>query len=296
MKIIHSGFEYINNTDPLTITIGNFDGIHIGHQELLKYVTQFKDTKHALMTFDPHPAQILRKKEFKLLLQKIDKIKLLEAYKLDYLFVIIFNESFSQLTVKKFIDFLKRINVQRIVLGRDARFAYRGEGSILDLKKHFKIVTLDDTLYNNTRVSTTYVKDLLSQGDIETVKRLLNRSYSVNGVVVHGNSIGKQLGYPTANIDFSSYYLPKNGVYYVKVLIDGVSYDGMANIGNNPTINYTFERKLEINILDFDKNIYGKNVEIIFHHYLREEIKFDSKNELTKQLKQDEAIIRTLLI
>lgn len=292
MKIIHASHRYIKNTEPLTLTMGNFDGLHLGHQKLIERVLEYPDTKKAILTFDPHPSSILRKQPFNTLMQKTDKIDLLSQYPLDYLFFIQFNHEFSQLKVPEFIEFLKSLRVKRIVIGRDARFAYRGEGTVADLKKYFIVVTVDDVLYNHTRVSTTYVKDLLANGELGTVSKLLGRYHQIKGNVVHGNSVGKQLGFPTANIDYQNYYLPKIGTYYVKLLIDGIWYQGMANIGNNPTLNYSVEKRFEIYILDFDRDIYGKELEIIFLYYLRPEMKFNSKFELINQLKKDEESIR----
>ena len=215
---------------------------------------------------------------------------------MDYVFVVDFDIPFSELTVEQFIEFLRRINVKRLVIGRDARFAYRGEGTIQDLKKYFYVDVLDDLVYNHTRVSTTYIKDFLSSGDLGSARKLLNRHYDIKGIVVHGNKIGHKLGFPTANIDYGTYYLPKSGVYYVKVQVDGKWYHAMANIGNNPTLNFSFEKRLEINILDFDQDIYGKKLDIIFMHYIRQELKFKNKKELIDQLKKDENSIRKLTI
>lgn len=296
MKIISSPYHLIENKDPITITMGNFDGLHLGHQQLIERVLTYEDTKHGVLTFDPHPSSVLRKQMFRTLTQKDDKIDLFSRYPMDYVFVVDFDIPFSELTVEQFIEFLRRINVKRLVIGRDARFAYRGEGTIQDLKKYFYVDVLDDLVYNHTRVSTTYIKDFLSSGDLGSARKLLNRHYDIKGIVVHGNKIGHKLGFPTANIDYGTYYLPKSGVYYVKVQVDGKWYHAMANIGNNPTLNFSFEKRLEINILDFDQDIYGKKLDIIFMHYIRQELKFKNKKELIDQLKKDENSIRKLTI
>jgi len=219
----------------------------------------------------------------------------LKAYDLDYLFIVKFNEEFSKFSIMDFIMFLKKLNVKRIVLGRDARFAYRGQGTISDLKKYFFVYVLDDLLYNQTRVSTTYIKDYLRQGQLDDARKLLGQHYQISGFVTYGNQIGKQLGFPTANIDYGKYLLPKNGVYYVRILIDGKDFPGVANIGYNPTLNYSQTKKLEIFILDFQGNIYKKDVHVQFMYYIREEKKFDSRDELIHQIKQDEILVRKLL-
>ncbi|MGE4320346.1 MAG: bifunctional riboflavin kinase/FAD synthetase [Acholeplasmataceae bacterium] len=295
MKIIFDEYQNMNNKDQLTITLGNFDGVHIGHQRLIDRVLSYSDTKHAVLTFDPHPASVLRRQNFSTLTQKNDKVTFLRKYPLDYIFIVKFTEDFSKLSVSDFIMFLKKLNVKRVILGRDARFAYRGQGSSEDLKKYFFVDVLDDLLYNQMRVSTTYVKDFLRQGQLDLARKLLNKHYEIHGKVVYGNQIGKQLGFPTANIDYGNYFLPKNGVYYVNITIDHKTYPGIANIGYNPTLNYSQTKKLEVFILDFEGSIYKKAVTVEFLYYLREEQKFKDRDALIHQIKEDEAQVRRLL-
>lgn len=294
MIIINQTYENINVNEPITITIGNFDGLHMGHQQLIEKTKSFHDTKHAVLTFDPHPLSVVRNQPIKTLTQKKDKINLFDQYHLDYAIIVDFTPNFSNLSIDDFMSFLKHINVKRVVVGRDARFGHRGEGSVEDLKKHFEVVVVDDLIYHNTRVSTTYVKDLLTDGNLDAARNLLNRNYRLFGEIVHGNKVGHKLGFPTANIDYDHYFLPKNGVYYVYVWIDVKKYIAMANIGYNPTVNFTTERRLEVYILDFNQDIYGKTIELEFITYLRPEIKFKSRKDLIDQLKHDEEAIRTL--
>lgn len=295
MKIIFDEYQNMNNKDQLTITLGNFDGVHIGHQRLIDRVLSYSDTKHAVLTFDPHPASVLRRQNFSTLTQKNDKVTFLRKYPLDYIFIVKFTEDFSKLSVSDFIMFLKNLNVKRVILGRDARFAFRGQGSSEDLKKYFFVDVLDDLLYNQMRVSTTYIKDFLRQGQLDLARKLLNKHYEIHGNVVYGNQIGKQLGFPTANIDYGNYFLPKNGVYYVHITIDQKTYPGIANIGYNPTLNYSQTKKLEVFILDFEGSIYKKAVTVEFLYYLREEQKFKDRDALIHQIKEDEEQVRRLL-
>ncbi len=296
MKIISTTYNKITNTEPITLTMGNFDGLHLGHQQLIERVLSYRDTKHAILTFDPHPSSVLRKQPFRTLTQKNDKIELFSRFELDYAFIIKFDMEFSKLTINEFIAFLKKLSVKRMVIGRDARFAYRGEGTIQDLKKHFMVDIVDDMLYNHTRVSTTYIKDFIATGDLSSARKLLNRHYHIKGKVVHGNKVGHKLGFPTANVDYGNYFLPKTGVYYVRVRLDEKWHHGMANIGNNPTLNYSIDKRLEIYILDFNQEIYGKEIEIAFFHYMRQEMKFKDKKELIDQLKKDELAVRKLIL
>jgi len=294
MKVIYEDYKNIRNDEQITLTLGNFDGFHLGHQRLVKRVLSYNDTKSAVMTFDPHPSQVLRRQNFYILSKKEDKIKYIGTLPIDYLFIVKFNEEVSKLSVDEFIKFLKGLNVKRIVVGRDARFAYRGQGTIQDLKKHFFVDVLDDYLYDQMRVSTTYIKDFIRQGDLEETKKLLNKPYQITGNVVHGNQIGKKLGFPTANVDYGNYLLPRIGVYGVHITIDKKTYLGIANVGFNPTLNYSQTKKLEVFILDFKDNIYDKEVKVIFDMYIREEQKFKNKEELIQQISVDEAKVRSL--
>lgn len=296
MKIFYDEYTKIKNKKELTLTMGNFDGVHLGHQQLINRVLSYEDTERAILTFDPHPSSVLRNVPFRTLMQKKDKIEIFSQYPLDYAFIVQFDETFSKLSVDQFIRFLKNLSVKRLVIGRDARFAYRGQGTIEDLKKHFIVDVLKDLVYLNTRVSTTYIKDFLDQGDLKSAKALLNRNYQISGLVVHGHKIGRGIGFPTANIDFDNYYLPRMGVYYVKVLIDDQWYDAMANIGNNPTINYSYAKRLEIYILDFSEDIYQQKLVVEFLKYIRPEYRFVSKESLVEQLEKDKQVVNELAI
>lgn len=295
MKVIYDDYKEIKNQKQLTITLGNFDGFHIGHQRLVERVMSYDDTAHAVMTFDPHPSEVLGRQNFYVLSKREDKEKYIASFDLDFLFIVKFTQELSKLSVDQFINFLKSINVKRIVVGKDARFAYRGQGTINDLKKYFFVDVLDDYLYEQMRVSTTYIKDFIRQGELMEARKLLNKPYEISGNVVYGNQIGKDLGFPTANIDYENYLLPKTGVYFVQLIIDGAKYPGIANIGYNPTLNYSQTKKLEVFILDFHGDIYHKDVRVTFEYYIRDEKKFNSRDELIRQIKKDETEARKLM-
>lgn len=295
MKVIYDDYKEIKNQKQLTITLGNFDGFHIGHQRLVERVMSYDDTAHAVMTFDPHPSEVLGRQNFYVLSKREDKEKYIASFNLDFLFIVKFTQELSKLSVDQFINFLKSINVKRIVVGKDARFAYRGQGTINDLKKYFFVDVLDDYLYEQMRVSTTYIKDFIRQGELMEARKLLNKPYEISGNVVYGNQIGKDLGFPTANIDYENYLLPKTGVYFVQLIIDGAKYPGIANIGYNPTLNYSQTKKLEVFILDFHGDIYHKDVRVTFEYYIRDEKKFNSRDELIRQIKKDETEARKLM-
>ncbi|WP_162164026.1 bifunctional riboflavin kinase/FAD synthetase [Acholeplasma hippikon] len=287
MKLFHDNYQNITNNEPLTLAIGNFDGVHIGHQNIMKMTKKYKDTKSAAMTFSPHPVSVITKTVIPTLMDDHDKANFLEKMGMDYFFIINFTPDFSKLSVDDFINFLKKINVKRLVIGRDFKFAYRGQGNVTDLEKHFEVDLVEDLLYKNTRVSTTYIKQLLDQANISLASKLLNRTYNIHGEVVHGDKVGRLIGFPTANIDYKNYYLPKVGIYAVKVLIDGKMFLGCANLGHNPTLNYSSSKRLEVFIIDYDGDLYQKEITIYFEHYLRDEVKFDNLDALIDQIKKD---------
>lgn len=277
----------IPKLDKNCCTIGAFDGIHLGHIELINKTKEF-NMKSLVITFDN-----LLKKNYKLLTAK-QKEELIRELGVDYLLILNY-QSFQKVFFTEFIQMLKKLNVKNIVCGLDFRFGYKREGDIIDLKKHFKVHILDYTTYNETRISTSIIKELIMDGEIEYASKLIGREYKIIGEVIHGSKVGRKLGYPTANIDYSVYLLPKNGVYLTKVKYKDQYYIGMTNIGHNPTINEQKERRLEVHILDFDEEIYGEQLEITFVKFIRDEIKFNEKDELINKLKEDYDICKSHL-
>lgn len=292
--IIHN--KTFHHDTKLTIAIGNFDGVHRGHQKLIEKAKSYQDTDSALLTFDPHPISVLTKHTVDVLTSIKLKLKLLMDFNIDHIFVKKFSLDFASLSIREFIIFLKSLNVIRVIIGRDFHFSSKGSGSAQDLMHDFEVVVIPDELDEHLRISSSYIRSLLQEGQIHKASELLTRPYLLEGEVVHGNKVGRLLGFPTANIDTGAFILPKNGIYYVKVIIDDISYEGMANIGNNPTINFTDKRKLEVNILDFSGDLYQKHMYVSFIEYLRPELKFDSKEELIEQMKIDEKNVRNRLL
>lgn len=292
MKLIINNYKNIKNTEPLTITIGNFDGVHLAHQTLIKKLNDYKDTKSGLVTFDPHPLKLFKVPNYQKLMNLNDKIKIISEFDLDYVFIVKFNEEFSKLSVNEFIGFLKQINVKRVIIGSDFRFAYKKLGTIKDLKAHFEVVVIDDLLTNNKLISTTHIKELIYNAKLDQAKALLTRNYFMSTTVISGSNIGSKLGFPTANLDYNDYLVPKDGVYYANVVYKGKLYKGALNIGHNPTLNYSDKKRVEVHLLDFSGELYGEALKVYFIKYLREELKFKNKEELIKTLKNDIDMVR----
>ena len=213
------------------------------------------------------------------------KIKYLEEMGIDYLVIFPFRV-IKLVFFNEFINILKKLKVKYITCGADFRFGFKREGDVLDLKKKFKVTVVDDFLVNNARISTSMIKEFIADGYINEANNLLKNPYTIVGQVVHGNKIGRQLGFPTANVDYKEYILPKNGVYLTITKYKDTKYLSMTNIGYNPTINEQEKRRLEVHILDFEEEIYGEEIEVSFIKYLREEKRFNSKDELKNSLEE----------
>ena len=264
--------------DPNSCVIGNFDGVHLGHKHLIEEAKK-AGYKTSIITFE----NLSKNNGY---LSDLDqKAKFLEELEVDYL--IIFPFRVVKLTFfNEFIKILKTLKVKYITCGEDFRFGYKREGDIIDLKKHFKINIVNYLEVDRIKISSSLIKELLIDGDIVLANKFLGREYSIIGEVVHGNKIGKNLGYPTANINYNGYLLPKNGVYLTKVKHNNKTYVGMANIGYNPTLNAQLEKRFEVHIVDFNEMIYGDEIEVSFVKFLRDEKKFSSKEELISSLEE----------
>lgn len=293
METINLNLKNWKKIGDLTLTIGNFDGVHKGHQQLLKEVLKFDDYSKAVMTLEPHPSQFFNTRDFYTLFDVKEKESLMRKYNIDYLLVVDFNKEFSSLSIDEFIDKLKVLGVKRLVLGSDFRFASRGSGSVNDLLKHFEVIVLNDINNDNSlRISTTLIKSLLKEGKIKEANNLLGYEFFISGIVEHGNKVGRTIGFPTANVDYDNSFLPSNGVYIVTMEIENKKYYGVANIGNNPTVNYSRSKKLEVFILDYSKEIYNTIVKVNFIDKIRDELKFNNVEELIENIKNDEKITR----
>lgn len=281
----------------LVVAIGQFDGIHLGHLSLLKKTIEIgkeNNYKTAVMTFDPHPDFVLGKDtKLTYITPFEEKKKMIENLGFDYLIVINFDLEIANMEPISFVEkYLVEQNVKEVVVGFDFVFGKRGSGKAEEInalsKNRIKTTIISKQNYNNEKIASSRVKDKLKNGDMEEVKNLLGRYYSIIGKIVYGKQVGKTIDVPTANLEYDEKYVDlKPGVYATIIEIDNNSYIGITNFGNNPSFNYTNKRTIETHILDFDKNIYEKNAKISFVKYLRKEEKFASIEEFQKQIEKD---------
>ncbi len=298
MKIIQS-ISNFNSLEKTVVTIGTFDGIHIGHQKILKDLIEAakkENKKSVLLTFFPHPRMVLQKEVTIQLLNTIEeKASLLEKMGLDYLIIHPFSKEFSRLTALDFVrDILvNQLNTSRLIIGYDHHFGKNREGNIHQLKEYsslydFNVEEIPAQDIDNVSVSSTKIRNALQEGSLKTANNYLGYNYMLNGTVVNGKSLGGKIGFPTANLEVKETYklIPKTGVYIIKTVIDSVLFYGMMNIGFRPTVSGK-DQTIEAHLFNFNKDLYGNNLRLELLYFLREEKKFDSIDDLIVQLKLD---------
>ena len=282
------------------ITTGSFDGVHLGH---IQIISQLIDEAYqiggtpVLITFYPHPKQIVQIKDKPLFVLNTpeEKYELLQKMGIENIVVVPFDKTFSELSAKNYVeDFLvKKFNPSLIVVGYDHRFGNNREGNfeLLEsegLLNNFQVKEIPEHILKDITISSTKIRTALLSGDIDTAASYLGYQYFFSGVVVKGNQLGRTIGYPTANLKIlnEQKLIPANGVYAVDVNINDRSYRGMMNIGIKPTVGGQ-TRTIEVNIFNFDEDIYGEEIKITLKKFIRSEIKFDGLESLRFQLKQD---------
>lgn len=286
------------------LTIGSFDGVHHGHKAILEHVVQEArkiNGESILITFHPHPRKIIQPEvHLGLLTSPEQKMELISQEGIDHIVVVPFSREFSMLSAADYIEnFLwKNFHPVAIVLGYDHHFGHSREGNIhlleAILSPKVKISEIPAQLVEDAAVSSTKIRKALREGRIEVANEMLERPFSLKGTVIHGEKMGRKLGFPTANLrlDFPDILIPKQGVYIAQSIFDGKSYPSMMSIGVRPTINDKNICSIEVHLLDFNEDMYGQDLTIEFLHYLRPEVTCASLEELTQLMKEDEIATR----
>ncbi|WP_298437727.1 bifunctional riboflavin kinase/FAD synthetase [Geobacter sp.] len=305
MRIFRSIDEITEQIPGAVATIGNFDGVHLGHREIFRQVKRDAELlggSSVVITFIPHPVKALGlQRDLHLINTYAEKELLIEASGIDCLVTIPFTAGFAAIGAEAFVReiLVGRIGIRKLIIGSDYAFGRGREGDVNLLRKlgerfGFEVVVLDQISGDGIVYSSTAVRRMVAEGDVRGVVRLIGRHYSIGGTVVHGLHRGKDLGFPTANIATDKELIPRPGVYAVKVKIGDVFYDGACNIGNNPTFGNERE-SIEVFILDFDRDIYGEEIRVYFIDRVRDERRFAGIGELKEAIARDVAACRTLL-
>ncbi len=297
---VYNGFSCYSSVKNPVVTIGAFDGVHIGHQTIINRMVRIAK-KHkgevVLVTFDPHPRLVIQKDaKVKLLTSMKERIALLEKAGVEHLIIIPFDKSFSNLSSLEFIRdvLVEKIGTKTLVIGYDHHFGRNREGSFDHLTKYgpvygFEVEEIPPQDVNYINVSSTKIRNAIIEGDVDKAIEYMGHPYTINGVVVKGKQIGRSIGFPTANIkvEEANKLVPKEGVYAVRVIHDKNGFYGMLNIGYRPTLGQDNQLSIEVNIFDFEKNIYGEQIKLEIIQHVRNEIQFTSVNDLKLQLEQD---------
>jgi riboflavin kinase/FMN adenylyltransferase len=299
--LIHKGYENLKLGNPV-VTLGIFDGVHLGHMALLDRLVSCAKEENGeavVITFFPHPRIVLDKDSSSLtfLTTMEEKITLLARANIDHLIVIEFNREFSRISACDFVKevLLEKIGTKHLIIGFNHHFGRKGEGDFNTVKQcteslDFKVEQVAGLLSDGSAVSSSLIREALMQGRLEEANKLLGYFYSVNGTVIEGRRLGRSIGFPTANISPADQHklIPCKGVYAVEVNLGGKVYPGMLSIGSNPTVNNDSGlRSIEVHILNFEGDIYGSSISVVFRKRLRDEIKFDSVKELAQQMELD---------
>ncbi len=286
---------------PSIVTIGTFDGVHLGHQKILNRLIELKQKLNlttVVLTFHPHPRKVLfpNQTDLKLITLVDEKLELLKKNNIDVTVVYPFDIAFSQLEAEEYIEtiLVKQLNVSHLVIGYDHKFGKNREGTIDTLKHfatkyNFTVEEISAKDIDSINISSSKIRHAIDEGHIELATDFLGHHFFINAQVVKGKQLGNTIGFPTANLklDDADKLIPKIGVYFVEIVFENTNYFGMMNVGTNPTITDDLSVKLEVNIFDFNKTIYNKRIKIKFVKRIRDEQKFNNLNELIEQLHLD---------
>lgn len=306
MKII-TAFEQLHNEgEPCVVALGTFDGLHLGHQDVIlaaREQAQATNARLAVFTFSNHPLSFIKPEAAPVaLISPAKKLELLDKLGVDILIDIPFEKKLAQLPPETFLEKLLPLNFSCLTVGENFTYGIYGRGNVKTLaasaeEMGFKLIVRSLVSCDGIVISSTVIRQLISNGQMTEAAKMLGRSYCLTGIVAHGNERGRLLGFPTANIELEDYNVaaPKGGVYLVKVILGQDEYYGMANIGKNPTFGDVERLRLEVNIFNFAGDIYGSEMTVIFLQHIRGEVKFASIEELKTQLSTDHNVCKQLL-
>ncbi|UPA29412.1 bifunctional riboflavin kinase/FAD synthetase [Terrisporobacter glycolicus] len=295
--IIINSLNEVKSFDKSVVTIGKFDGIHKGHEVLIEKTVNYSKQEQltsVVFTFKNSPISYFSNIITREIITEVEKMNKLKLLGVDVVIDIPFNKDMAEISAEDFVKqiLVDKLGAKKLIIGHDFAFARKREGTppilkILGKKYGFDVEVIEPVVINNIRVSSTHVKDLIYAGRVDEIKNYLGRNYAIEGTVIHAKQLGRTLGFPTANIRLQeNLIIPKRGIYATKVHIGNEVYVGATNIGYNPTVNGE-KMSVETNILQFDKDIYGKTIKLEFLERIRDEKKFKDLNELKLQLKMD---------
>lgn len=301
MEYIH-GTTKFHRERPTVINLGKFDGFHRGHQKLIRYGLENKEpeAESLLLTFSTSPQNYLTGRPGESLAPRRERLRMAKNLGVDVLVELPFTEQVRRMDAKVFLReiLVHRLKAQMIVVGPDCRFGYQGKGTaalLYQMAKRYgyQLVVLQKEMYRGEAISSSRIKECLRQGQIEEANAMLGYSYGVMGNVIHGKQIGRTIGVPTINQKAPAHQLmPRSGVYRAEIWVEGVCYDGMANVGRKPTIAGERPIGVETYLFDFNRDIYGKPVRVNFLEFIRPEMRFDSLEALENQIHADEITVR----
>ena len=307
---IHYGLDKLPSFKNAVLTIGTYDGVHFGHQQIIKRlndIAQEIDGESILLTFDPHPRLVLHPNDDKLkLISTIDeKEELLETFGLNHLVIAEFSKDFASMEASEYVDkiLIHNFHPTKIVIGYDHHFGKDRKGNIdllrqLSTKYNYEVEEISAQTLDEIKVSSTKVRNFLLEGNIKEANKLLAHPFLIKGKVVHGDKIGRVLGFPTANIEISNPHklIPASGVYAVKIKIQHQFYKGALSIGYRETVFDNSKLTIEVFVLDFDSDLYNQSLDIVFVDYLRPQIKYENWDLLKVQIEKDVVAVRNAIL
>ncbi|MEZ5026921.1 MAG: bifunctional riboflavin kinase/FAD synthetase [Chitinophagales bacterium] len=306
---VHKGIHHLPTFKNAVLTIGTYDGVHFGHQQIIKRINDIAkeiNGESVMLTFDPHPRLILNPNDNKLkLISTIDeKEELLEKFGLDHLVIVEFSKEFASTEAEEYVEniLIKKFHPRKIVIGYDHRFGKDRKGNIellrvLSSKYNYEVEEIPAQTLDEISVSSTKVRNALLEGNIKHANEFLAHPFTIKGKVVHGDKIGRVLGFPTANIEVSNPHklIPASGVYAVKIKIKDKFYKGALSIGYRETVFDNSHLTIEVFILDFDGDLYNQELDMIFVDYIRPQIKYENWDLLKAQIEKDVQAVRTAI-